>query len=327
MRFLIPLFSLTGQKITFTGKNRLLKRPQKIYREIFTEAGLMFEQTEEKIEIQGPLPAKKYTLAGNVSSQFISGLLFTLPLLKEDSTIHILPPFESRSYIDLTIQMLAKFGVEIIWQDDLTLYIKGNQKYLARNETVEGDFSQFAFFGVLSAVNNPVDICGMDPDSLQGDRQILQILSDFGCEISFENGIYKVNASKGLKGTSVDLKNCPDLGPVLCTLAMFSKGTSNITNAGRLRIKESDRILAMQTECAKMGCKIEDTENEMVIHGGYTTPTEIINGWKDHRIVMATAVALSVLGGTIDGCEAITKSYPSFFDDMKKAGIEVELSD
>ena len=327
LRFLIPIFSLTGQKITFTGKNRLLKRPQKIYREIFTEAGLLFEQTEEKIEIQGPLPAKKYTIAGNVSSQFISGLLFTLPLLKEDSTIHILPPFESRSYIDLTIQMLAKFGVEIIWQNELTLYIKGNQKYLARNETVEGDFSQFAFFGVLSAVNNPVDICGMDPHSLQGDRQILQILSDFGCEVSFEKGIYKVNASKGLKGTSVDLKNCPDLGPVLCTLAMFSKGTSNITNAGRLRIKESDRILAMQTECAKMGCKIEDTENEMVIHGGCTTPTEIINGWKDHRIVMATAVALSVLGGTIDGCEAITKSYPSFFDDMKKAGIEVELYD
>ena len=327
LRFLIPVFSLTGQKITFTGKNRLLKRPQKIYEEIFTEAGLFFEQTEDKIEILGALPAKQYTLSGGVSSQFISGLLFTLPLLKEDSTISILPPFESRSYIDLTIQMMAKFGVEIVWQDDLTLYIKGGQKYIARSETVEGDFSQFAFFGVLSAINSPIDICGMDPASLQGDKQILQILSDFGCDVSFENGVYKVNARNGLKAAPIDLKNCPDLGPVLCTLAMFSDGTTHITNANRLRIKESDRILAMQTECAKMGCTIIDTENEMFIRGGFAEPCETLTGWKDHRIVMACAVALSVLGGTIDGCEAITKSYPSFFDDLKKAGIEVRLYD
>lgn len=326
LRFLIPIFSLTGQKITFTGKNRLLKRPQKIYEDIFTEAGLFFEQTEQKIEIQGALPAKEYTLSGNVSSQFISGLLFALPLLKADSTIHILSPFESRSYIDLTMQMLAKFGVEIVWQNELTLYIKGSQKYIAHNETVEGDFSQFAFFGVLSAINSPVDICGMDPCSLQGDKQILQILTDFGCNVNFENGVYRVSAEK-LKAAPIDLKNCPDLGPVLCTLAMFSEGTTCIDNANRLRIKESDRILAMQTECAKMGCKIEDTENEMFVHGRYAVPTENISGWKDHRIVMATAVALSVLGGTIDGCEAIAKSYPSFFDDMKKAGIEVQLYD
>ena len=327
LRFLIPVFSLTGRKITFTGKNRLLKRPQKIYEEIFSAAGLLFEQTEEKIEIQGALPAKEYTLEGGVSSQFISGLLFTLPLLKEDSTIHILPPFESRSYIDLTIQMMAKFGVEIVWQDELTLYIKGNQKYTAHNETVEGDFSQFAFFGVLSAVNRPVEIYGMDPESLQGDKQILQILSDFGCSIIFENGVYKITAENGLKAADIDLKNCPDLGPVLCTLAMFSEGVTHISNAGRLRIKESDRILAMQTECAKMGCKIEDSENEMVIYGGCGKPSQTVSGWKDHRIVMACAVAMSVLGGEIDGCEAVAKSYPSFFDDLKKAGIEVELYD
>ncbi|MBE6887176.1 MAG: 3-phosphoshikimate 1-carboxyvinyltransferase [Ruminococcaceae bacterium] len=327
LRFLIPLFSLTGRKITFTGKNRLLKRPQKIYEEIFAGAGLLFEQTEEKIEIQGALPAKKYTLSGGVSSQFISGLLFTLPLLKEDSTINILPPFESRSYIDLTIQMMAKFGVEIMWQDELTLYIRGGQKYIAHNETVEGDFSQFAFFGVLSAVNSPVEIYGMNPESLQGDKQILQILSDFGCNVNYKDGIYKVCAENGLKAADIDLKNCPDLGPVLCTLAMFSKGTTHIDNANRLRIKESDRILAMQSECAKMDCKIEATENEMFINGGYSVPLQPLDGWKDHRIVMACAVALSVLGGEINGCEAVSKSYPSFFEDLEKVGIEVEFYD
>ncbi|MBQ7284424.1 MAG: 3-phosphoshikimate 1-carboxyvinyltransferase [Oscillospiraceae bacterium] len=326
LRFLIPIFSLTGQRIIFTGKNRLLKRPQKIYEDMFKQAGLFFAQDEEKIEICGALPAKEYTLSGGVSSQFISGLLFTLPMLKNDSTIKILPPFESRSYIDLTIQMQAKFGIKIEWKDNLTLYIKGGQKYTAHDETVEGDFSQFAFFGVLGAINSPVKIYGMDPQSLQGDKQILDILSDFGCDVQYRDGYYLVT-SHALNGAPIDLKNCPDLGPILCTLAMFSKGETYIYNAGRLRIKESDRIEAMVTECAKMGCTITDTENEMTIKGGFAKPTETLHGWKDHRIVMACTVALSVLGGEIDGCEAITKSYPSFFEDLKKVGIWVELYD
>ena len=326
LRFLIPVFSLTGQKITFTGKNRLLKRPQKIYEDMFTGRGLHFVQTEEKIEIQGALTGGEYTLSGGVSSQFISGLLFTLPLLESNSKIHILPPFESRSYIDLTIQMLAKFGVEIMWEDNLTLYIKGGQRYIPHNETVEGDFSQFAFFGVLSAINGTVDICGMNPDSLQGDKQIVEILSRFGCDIACENGVYHISAEK-LKASDIDLKNCPDLGPVLCTLAMFAEGKTRIYNASRLRLKESDRIMAMEKECAKMGCRITSNENEMIIHSGHTCPKEPLDGWKDHRIVMACAVVLSVLGGEIDGCEAVAKSYPSFFEDLKKAGIEVELYD
>ena len=326
LRFLIPVFSLTGQKITFTGKNRLLKRPQKIYNDIFANAGLHFVQTEEKIEIEGAVPSGEYTLSGGVSSQFISGLLFTLPLLENNSKIHIQPPFESRSYIDLTIQMLAKFGVEIMWEDDLTLCIEGGQKYTPCNETVEGDFSQFAFFAVLSAINGTVDICGMDPASQQGDKEIIEILSRFGCDITCENGVYRIAAEK-LKAADIDLKNCPDLGPVLCTLAMFAQGDTRIYNAARLRLKESDRIMAMEEECSKMGCTITSDDNEMIIHSGHTKPTEALYGWKDHRIVMACAIALSVLGGEIDGCEAITKSYPSFFEDLKKAGIEVELYD
>ena len=321
LRFLIPIFSLTNQKVIFTGKNRLLKRPQKVYEDLFKENNLYFNQTEDYIEIQGSLCANEYTLKGNVSSQFISGLLFTLPLLEKDSKIHILPPFESKSYIDLTIQMLEKFNIHIEWLDDFTLYIKGNQKYLAHDEVVEGDFSQFAFFAVLGAINHDLEIKGMDASSLQGDKQILDILNDFGCEITYDN-TYKIKKSD-LKAHTIDLKNCPDLGPILCTLAMFSEGTTHITNASRLRLKESDRIEAMVSECKKMGCEIEVKEDEMFIHGGYSKPINELDGWKDHRIVMACAIALTKLGGTINGCEAITKSYPSFFDDLKSVGIEV----
>ena len=321
LRFLIPIFSLTNQKVIFTGKNRLLKRPQKVYEDLFKENNLYFNQTEEFIEIEGRLQAKEYTLKGNVSSQFISGLLFTLPLLDKDSKIHILPPFESKSYIDLTIQMLEKFNIHIEWKDNFTLFIKGNQKYYAHDEVVEGDFSQFAFFAVLGAINHDLEIKGMDPYSLQGDKQILDILRDFGCEITYEQS-YKVKKSN-LKAHSIDLKNCPDLGPILCTLAMFSEGTTHITNASRLRLKESDRIEAMVSECKKMGCEIEVINDELYIHGGYSKPSIELDGWKDHRIVMACAIALTKLGGTIHGCEAITKSYPSFFEDLKSVGIEV----
>ena len=321
LRFLIPIFSLTNQKVIFTGKNRLLKRPQKVYEDLFKENNLYFNQTEEFIEIEGRLQAKEYTLKGNVSSQFISGLLFTLPLLEKDSKIHILPPFESKSYIDLTIQMLAKFNIHIEWLDDFTLFIKGNQKYYAHDEVVEGDFSQFAFFAVLGAINHDLEIKGMDPYSLQGDKQKLDILRDFGCEITYEHS-YKIKQSN-LKAHSIDLKNCPDLGPILCTLAMFSEGTTHITNASRLRLKESDRIEAMVSECKKMGCEIKVINDELYIHGGYSKPSIELDGWKDHRIVMACAIALTKLGRTIHGCEAITKSYPSFFEDLKSVGIEV----
>lgn len=326
LRFLIPLFSLTQQKITFTGKNRLLKRPQKIYEDLFHEKGLTFNQSEEKIEIEGRLPYGEYSLMGNVSSQFISGLLFTLPLLEKDSILHILPPFESRSYVDLTLQMMNKFQVDVHWVDSTTLYIKGNQKYHACDLTVEGDFSQFAFFAVLGAVNSKLSIAGMDPNSLQGDRQILDVLKDFQIQVNEQDRIYTIHPSNPT-AHDIDLKNCPDLGPILCTLAMFSEGDTRITHASRLKLKESDRMLAMQSECAKMGCVIETNEDEMIIHGGCHAPMEILSGWKDHRIVMALAIALTKLGGTIEGCEAITKSYPGFFEDLKKVGIEVELYD
>lgn len=326
LRFMIPIFSLTNRKVLFTGKNRLLKRPQTIYQNIFDEKGCFFKQDENEIVIEKALPSGDYTLPGNVSSQFISGLLFTLPLLEEDSTIHITNKFESKSYIDLTLQMLHEFGIRVDVVDDNTLHIPGNQRYLAHDTSVEGDFSQFAFFGVLAAINHDLEILGMRHDSLQGDKQILEILKNFGVGIEEIADGYRVFKSE-LTAHDIDLANCPDLGPILCILAMFARGTTTIRNAARLKLKESDRMLAMQSECAKLGCLIETSDHEMVIHGGYTSGSESLSGWKDHRIVMALAIASTLLSGTIEGCEAIAKSYPNFFDDLKRVGIEVSLYD
>lgn len=326
LRFLIPIFSLTSQKITFTGENRLLKRPQKIYEDLFIKDGLYYYQDEDKIEIQGCIKSGNYQILGNVSSQFITGLLFSLPLLKEDSTIQIIPPLESKSYIDLTIDMLSNFGIEISWTNELNLFIKGNQKYQPTNITVEGDFSQLAFFAVLAAINNKLTIKGVNPNSKQGDKQIIDILKQFNANVEYLDDGYTIYPSE-LKASEIDLKNCPDLGPILTILAMFSQSDTRIYHTSRLRLKESDRVEAMRHECEKMDCMIDVYPDEMIIHPKQAKPKENLFGFKDHRIVMALSVASTKLGGTIEGVEAINKSYPNFFKDLKKIGIEVEVYD
>lgn len=324
LRFFIPLFAATGQRVSFTGKNRLLKRPQKIYEDLFKAQGCFYEQDEHSITIEGALKPGNYTLPGNVSSQFISGLLFILPLLEDDSRIHIENTFESKSYVLLTMQMLEEFGVQVSFEDENTLYIKGNQHYHAHDTAVEGDFSQFAFFAVMAAINHDLDILGVRHDSLQGDKQILEIIKDFGITVKEIEGGYHVCKGEP-HAHDIDLHNCPDLGPIVCTLAMASQGCTKIYNAGRLRIKESDRILAMETELRKFGCDISSSEDEIIIYGGMTQTPAALSGWKDHRIVMALTVAAAIADHEviIDEAEYIEKSYPAFFDDCRKVMIKV----
>lgn len=327
LRFFIPIFSLCNQEISFTGQGRLLQRPQKVYEDLFHAQGLPFEQDASKITIRKCLQPGDITLQGDVSSQFISGLLFTLPLLKKDSTIHILPPFESRSYVDLTLQMLETYGIHVSFTDDLTIHIPGNQQYRACDYTIEGDYSQLAFFAVLAALNNDLTITGVHHDSKQGDKKILSILKDFGVRMEAVDNGYRIFKSS-LQGCSIDLADCPDLGPILTVLAMYSPGNTNIFHAGRLRIKESDRIEAMEQELHKFGVDIHSTEDEIFITGGsaYTCNTEL-SAHNDHRIVMALSVAAACANKpcTIDGAQAINKSYPTFFDDLKAIGGKVEL--
>lgn len=326
LRFFIPIFSLTGQRVRFTGQNRLLKRPQTVYEQLFQAQGLVYSHTEERIEIEGALKPGEVTLRGDISSQFISGLLFALVCCSGDSRLHIEPPFESRSYVELTLQMLEDFGVHAYFEDELTLRIPGGQRYRACETTVESDYSQLGFYAALGCINHEIRCLGLRPDSRQGDRQILDIVRAMGgnVEVNEKEIIFRPAA---LKGSVIDMQNCPDLGPILMVLASFAQGETKMINAARLRYKESDRIEAMETELRKVGVQIHSTESEVWIEG--PTPWQggvTVSGHQDHRIVMALAIGATMAEGpiTIEGAQAIAKSYPGFFADLRSLGIEIK---
>ena len=328
LRFILPLFSLTAQKVRFTGAGRLMQRPQEIYAQLFERQGLRFEQNEQGITIFGRLCPGTFTLPGNVSSQFISGLLFALPLLGGTSTLHLIPPVESRSYIDMTRAVQHAFGVESRWLDENTLEIPGGQHYLPGDYTVEGDYSQAAFPAVLGAVTGGVAITGLSEETLQGDAAILEILRRCGARFT-RTGQGVVFEKAPLHGTDIDLADCPDLGPVLMVLGLLCEGTTVIRNAERLRIKESDRIEAMETELRACGGQLESEGGTITIHGcagALHAPEQPLSGHNDHRVVMSLAVLALAAGLAlpISGAEAVAKSWPDFLEAIKPLGAEVE---
>lgn len=326
LRFFIPLFSLCDKAITFTGQGRLMERPQSVYEELFHAQGLRFEHQNNGITIEGALRSGSFSLAGDVSSQFISGLLFALPLCEGDSLITIEEPFESRSYVTLTMQMLEHFGITTEFINANTIKICGKQKYHAGCYTIEGDYSQLAFFACMAALHHDLSITGVSHTSKQGDKAIMKILKQANVKYrEIPNG-YQISKSE-VKGCEIDLADCPDLGPILCVLASFAQGQTHIKNAGRLRIKESDRIAAMEAELTKLVVNIHSKDGDIYIEGKPTYPGGItLEGHGDHRIVMSMAVAATLCQNpcTIIGAHAVAKSYPQFFDDLKSVGIEVE---
>lgn len=328
LRFLIPIFALSNKEVIFTGSKRLLERPLNVYKEIFDKQGLLFEYKEDGLHIKGPLRSDDFIIDGSVSSQFITGLLYALPLLKEDSTLTIVEPYESESYINLTVEALNKYGINLDRESNLVYKIKGNQNYTSNDYFVEGDFSQMSFFSALGQINNTLAISGLKVNSKQGDKAIIDIIKDMNGHID-EGSIY-VSSPSDLKGTTIDLKDCPDLGPILMALATQAQGKTHIINAGRLRIKESDRILAMETELKKLGCDISSSETEVFVKGKTDIRGDVtLYGHNDHRIVMALSILSTIArhNVVIEGAQAITKSYPNFFNDLRKLGIEVEEYD
>ena len=330
LRFLIPLASLTGQEVTFTGRGRLMERPQSVYKTLYQQQGLRFEQGADRLTVEGALTPGEYELAGNVSSQFISGLLFALPLLDGDSTLHLIPPVESRSYIDMTRAVQAAFGVTSRWLDGNTLALPGRQHYHPCDHAVEGDYSQAAFPAVLGAVCGGVTVTGLSPDTLQGDAVILDLLHRCGAQFTRE-GDTVTFAKAPLHGVDIDLADCPDLGPVLMVLGLLCEGTTVIRNAERLRLKESDRIAAMEAELRACGGVLESEGGTITVHGcaeHLHAPEGILHGHNDHRVVMSLAV-LSAAAGlplTVDDAEAIQKSWPNFFAAIRPLGVEVEYA-
>ena len=310
LRFFIPIALLSGKNTLFTGSQGLMRRPMQVYEQLCLEKGLSYNADGNSIAVRGPIVSGEYEVVGNVSSQFISGLIFALPLLKGDSVIRIIPPIESRSYIDLTIEALSLFGVKVVWQDDTTLFIKGGQKYLPTEITVEGDYSGAAFIDAFTLFGHDVCVEGLNPESTQGDK------------------VYKTLYDMIKKGVpTIHIGNCPDLGPILFACAAAKHGAV-FTGTKRLKIKESDRAAVMAEELAKFGVSVNVYEDKVVVYPArFHAPTEALCGHNDHRIVMSLSILLTLTGGEITGAEAVNKSYPSFFEDLGKLGIEVKKYD
>ncbi len=302
LRFFIPIALLTGDVCTFTGTERLMSRGISVYEEIFKSQGILCAKENDKIVLKGKLHPDVFSLRGDVSSQFISGLLFALPLLNGDSIINITTELESAAYVDITIECLKSFGIEIV-RGQNTLYIRGNQKYKACHQVVEGDYSNSAFLDALNLLGGDVSVLGLNEFSFQGDRVYREYFK------SLENDT-----------PTLDVSACPDLAPVLFALASVKNGATFV-GTRRLKIKESDRAAAMKAELEKLGVEVKVFENSVTVSGGATVPSAELCGHNDHRIVMALSVLLTHFGGVINGCEAVSKSYPGFFEDIAKLGI------
>ena len=323
LRFFIPL-ALDGRgPVRFIGHGRLMQRPLDVYEQLFTPRGVLWSLDGDQLTVEGCLKSGWYSLRGDVSSQFITGLLFVLPALDGESVIRITTPLESRSYVELTRRIQAAFGVVSEWTDERTLVIPGGQTPVSPGSfAIEGDWSHAAFYLVAGAIsaNGPLTLTGLDMDSTQGDRAFVSILRSMGAIIEPDRGNLLVCPSR-LRPASIDVSQVPDLVPALAVAMAAADGESRITGAARLRIKESDRLSAIAN--ALNACAdVRELPDGLIIHGGKPLHSARVDGCNDHRIVMAMAVASAFAKGkiTITDSEAVAKSAPRFWEEFASLG-------
>ncbi|WP_034537796.1 3-phosphoshikimate 1-carboxyvinyltransferase [Carnobacterium inhibens] len=314
LRFLIPLATLFTGETHFIGQGHLGKRPLEPYQELFDAQSLHYNQaTTENLQLSvaGPLTPGIYEMRGDISSQFITGMLLTLPLLAGDSVLKITTHLESKGYIDLTLSVLQSFGI-VIEQDETgqEYRIKGQQAYSARDYTVEGDYSQAAFWLSANALGNELLVNGLDSDSLQGDQAIVSILET-------------VNSGSNDSERIIDGAQVPDIIPVVALVAALSKGKTKIINLERLRIKESDRLVATQKELTALGAQIEIVGDSLLIEGvSRLSGGQEVWSHKDHRMAMMLAIASTVCQEPIHikDTDCVKKSYPNFWETFQQLG-------
>lgn len=306
LRFFIPIALALGNEAGFVGTPRLISRGIEIYEEIFKKQGILVEKTENSIKIKGKLKPDTFFVKGNVSSQFISGLIFALPLLNGDSKIVITTELESKAYVDITIDAVKKFGIETCHHGN-EIFIKGNQKYTPANLTVEGDASNSAFLDAFNILGGDVSVLDLNEDTIQPDY------------------IYKRYFKEIEQCTpTISLSDCPDLGPVTFALASLKNG-AHFVGTKRLKIKESDRAEAMASELRALGGEVIVNENDVIVNKiNEIKPNATLFCHNDHRIAMSLAIVLTTVGGTLMGCECVKKSYPHFFEDLRTLGIKWE---
>lgn len=307
LRFFIPVVLATGAKnCTFSGSERLLARGIKEYEKLFENSDVTIKSDEKSIEINGTLSAGNYEISGEVSSQYTTGMLFALSVLDGKSTLKITGNAESRAYVDMTIKVLKDFGADIAEPEKNYFEINGKGRLSPGEFTVEGDWSNAAFLIALSRLVGTISVSGLNENSVQGDRF---------SSVAFD-------ALDG-ENAEIDLKDCPDLAPILFAYAAYKNGGKFI-NTRRLRVKESDRANVMAEELKKFGANVKVYENSVEIEKTQLKPPILpLCGHNDHRIVMALSVLAAVFGAEIDGAEAVNKSYPDFFRVIKKAGVNV----
>lgn len=311
LRFLIPIVCALGISAQFLGEGKLPQRPITPYiRELSTKGVSFRYENTMPFSVSGRLSGGTFKIEGDISSQFITGLLFALPLCKEDSDIILTSPLQSRPYVDLTIESLHKFGINIAETVD-GFHISGNQEYNPISTKVEGDYSQAAFYYVANSLGSDIEMTNLSSDSIQGDKKIVEISSSM-----------RYNKKGSQQNFIIDVSDIPDLVPVLAVLGCFGNKTSELTNASRLRIKESDRLEAIRSVLNSIGGNIEVVGDSLLIHPIEHFTGGIVDSFNDHRIVMAASIAATKSTNPIiiKNAQAVAKSYPDFFTDYNKLG-------
>ncbi|MBQ7670085.1 MAG: 3-phosphoshikimate 1-carboxyvinyltransferase [Clostridia bacterium] len=307
LRFILPLCLISGSEITLRGTEKLLSRPLEEYEELCRERGFVFEKFSDGVKVSGKLTPGDYSVSMEKSSQFTTGLLTALSSLDGESRIHVTGKAESASYVDITLSVMSAFGKNVEKTDDGYL-IKRESHFIPEDYTVEGDCSNAAFLEALNFVGGNVTVTGLSPETEQGDR------------------VYPDLFEKIRRGKTADVSDCPDLAPILFALAAY-QGGGKFTGTKRLVYKESDRSSAMKEELSAFGVTLDVSENSVTVNGILHRPDRVLMSHNDHRIAMSLAVLCTVTGGEIDQAEAVNKSYPGFFGDIAKLGIEVTSND
>lgn len=324
LRFLLPIAAALGADCSFLLEGRLADRPLSPLREELESHGVSISG-KNPLSISGKLCGREFSIDGSVSSQFVSGLLFALTLLENEAILTVTGKIESAPYIDITCYALSLFGAPV--QKNENKFTVGARSSLASPSylEVEGGWSNAAFPLALGVLGGEVEVCGLNPDSAQGDKAIIDILLRFGADISVsDNGSYIARRSS-LKGIDIDASQIPDLVPVLATVASVAEGTTRIYGASRLRLKESDRLFTVSDMLRRLGANIEENDDGLTIEGVRALRGGAVSSHNDHRIAMSAAVAASVCESAveIDGAEAVNKSYPTFWENARSLGAKI----
>jgi len=331
IRMVAPLAALAPTRVILDGDTRLRQRPVGDLLSALESLGANARSMENNgcppIEIQGgKLSGGGVTVSGQVSSQHISALLMIAPYTENGLTIKVTNELRSRPYIDITLNAMREFGVEAANQDYKEFLVKGGQRYKGKHYRIEGDYSSAAYFLAAGAIGGqPVTVKNIKAGSAQGDKNLLNILSAMGCPVVHQKEQVTVYRRDELKGVTIDMGDFPDLVQTVAVVAAYARGKTEMTNIGHLRFKETDRLNATAAEMAKMGIRVDVTDNSMVIYGGKPKGAEI-EAHNDHRLAMSLAIAALFAEGNsiISGAEAVSKSYPRFFSDLAGLGAKIE---